>query len=284
MTMAEGVVAVSGAASGIGRSIALGLARVGWRVMAADRSEEGLVDLEGAAREERLRLSAAAVDVRSWEDVKGFFAGISDDELVGVVHCAGVTARGPILGMERATYDWLVETDLGGSFVWLTEGARVLVRRGAGGSVVAITSINGLRPLHDQALYSALKGAVNLLVSSLAVEVGPSGVRVNAIAPGAILTPMNPGIAENPSVAETVPLRRIGLPEDLVGPVKFLLSDESAYVTGSVMVVDGGLVHVRGLERFSKASRDAGHDVAGQGGGESVLSASSRPRTMGGAT
>ncbi len=122
-----------------------------------------------------------------------------------------------------------------------------LRRQGTPGSVVVVSSINGLIGLPSQAVYSAAKAAVNSLVTAGAVEGGPYGIRVNAIAPGSTRTAgMNPNAGDDPAENLGIPMRRVGQPEDMVGPVRFLLSDESAYVTGCVLTVDGALMHVRG--------------------------------------
>jgi NAD(P)-dependent dehydrogenase (short-subunit alcohol dehydrogenase family) len=137
-------------------------------------------------------------------------------------------------------------------------GMRQMREQRRHGSIVVITSINAAIGLADQAVYSAAKAGVTSLVGAAAIEGGPNGIRVNAVAPGSIRTRgMNPDAGNDPSSSAMIPLRRVGQPFDLVGPTRFLLSDESQYVTGCVLTVDGGLMHVRGSHslRLSTAGR-----------------------------
>ena len=152
-----------------------------------------------------------------------------------------------MLDMPLSDYERIVSTNLTGSFVCLTAIARHMVEQGLGGSIVAITSVNVFRPLVGQAVYSATKAAVDLLVRTLAVEVGSAGVRVNAIAAGGVDTPMNPPAGRNDRDAfvKRLPLGRIGQADDIANAVRFLVSDNASYITGASLLVDGGLAQMR---------------------------------------
>jgi L-rhamnose 1-dehydrogenase len=143
-------------------------------------------------------------------------------------------------------FDFLIGANLKSNFLVMRAALLALRRQGGGGSVVVVSSINATIGLPDQAVYTAAKAAVNSLVTAAAVEGGPYGTRVNAIAPGLTRTRgMSPRAGDDPAENRAIPLGRVGQPIDMVGPVRFLLSDESAYVTGSVLSVDGGLMHLR---------------------------------------
>jgi NAD(P)-dependent dehydrogenase (short-subunit alcohol dehydrogenase family) len=244
--MTEHVTVVTGAASGIGLAIARALSTQGHSVFATDIDETGLMRLQAEAEKRKLPLATRVVDVTRPEMVAECFAELAKEvQLDALVHCAGVTARTTLLDMDINAYQRVVSTNLTGSFLAMTEAARLLVTQGSGGSIVAVTSINARRPLVSQAVYSAAKAAVEVLVRALSLELGPHGIRVNAVAPGAIDTPMNPADRIGPALREQVPLGRIGCPEDIAAAVLFLLSDQASYVTGATIVVDGGLVNVR---------------------------------------
>jgi NAD(P)-dependent dehydrogenase (short-subunit alcohol dehydrogenase family) len=151
-----------------------------------------------------------------------------------------------MLDMPLSDYEKIVSTNLTGSFICLTEAARSMVEQGHGGSIVAITSVNAFRPLVSQAVYSATKAALEVLVRTLAVEVGVAGVRVNAVAAGGIDTPMNPGNGKE-EAGKRLPLGRIGQAQDIADAVRFLVSDAASYVTGASLTVDGGLAQVRAV-------------------------------------
>jgi NAD(P)-dependent dehydrogenase (short-subunit alcohol dehydrogenase family) len=246
-TVTGGSVLVTGAASGIGRGIARAAAAAGRRVVATDIDEPGLEDLALEGRRRGWSLVTTPLDVAEPKAIEAALAWATADgePLGGLVHCAGITFRGPLLDMAVRDYHRVVETNLTGSFLCMTSAARAMVAQGAGGSIVVITSINAQRPLLSQAVYSACKAAVEVLVSTLALEVAWAGVRVNAVAPGAVDTAMNPKANSDPAGIARIPLGRLGTPEDIAGPVLFLLSDEARYITATSLAVDGGVVHLR---------------------------------------
>ncbi len=240
---------VTGAASGIGRAVACSLAADGLAVWATDINHTGLESLAAESRSNGWDLIPRTMDVRDPEALREVLAALAarDDQLGVFVHCAGITWRGSMLEMPLADYERIVSTNLTGSFVCLTATARHMVEQGLGGSIVAITSVNVLRPLVGQAVYSATKAAVDLLVRTLAVEVGGAGVRVNAIAAGGVDTPMNPPTDRNDRDAfmKLLPLGRIGEADDIAKAVRFLVSDNASYITGASLLVDGGLAQMR---------------------------------------
>jgi NAD(P)-dependent dehydrogenase (short-subunit alcohol dehydrogenase family) len=235
---------VTGAASGIGAQLTLALARQ-WTVVACDLPER-LPEIEVLAGEHGT--VAVGADVSKPDDVDNLFAvARRSGPLRGAVSCAGVMAKAYLSETTPEVFDHLVDVNLKGNFLVMRAAHRALHGQGTPGSVVVVSSINALTGLPSQAVYSAAKAAVNSLVAAAAVEGGPFGIRVNAIAPGSIRTAgINPHAGDDPAENLGVPMRRVGQPGDMAGPVRFLLSDESAYVTGCVLTVDGGLMHMRG--------------------------------------
>lgn len=243
------VAIVTGAASGIGRAVARSLASDHYAVLAVDIDAVGLGLLEGDAQAQGWALATTLTDVRDRDAVARVCeqAYASGRHLAAFVHCAGITWRGNMLEMPDLDYRRIVDVNLHGSYVCLTSAARAMADQGLGGSIVAVTSVNAYRPLVTQGVYSAAKAAVEVLVQVLALEVGQRGVRVNAVAPGAVDTPMNAGIAARPELYARLPVPRVGTPADVVAAVRFLLSEDAGYITGSSLVVDGGLMRTRAL-------------------------------------
>jgi NAD(P)-dependent dehydrogenase (short-subunit alcohol dehydrogenase family) len=237
---------VTGAASGIGRAVACSLAEDGLPVWATDINGAELQALAAEGSTKGWALSPRTVDVSDPLAVTQVLAELdaNGNQLGAFVHCAGITWRGSMLDMPLSDYERIVSTNLTGSFICLTAAARIMVRQGTGGSIVAITSVNVLRPLVGQAVYSATKAALDVLVRTLAVEVGSAGVRVNAVAAGGVDTPMNPRDARD-DFAKRLPLGRIGQAQDIADAVRFLVSENASYITGASLLVDGGLAQMR---------------------------------------
>lgn len=234
MSEHPGSVIVTGAAGGIGATLSEALAAQSWPVIAVDAVplDEWAVDSSVFSRQ---------VDVADESQVAALFdEARAAGPIWGLVHCAGVTQRVRLADTTIATFDHLVAVNLRGTFLCLRGIAQVLTEQGSGGSIVVIGSINDKLPLPSQAVYSATKAAMASLVDSLAVDLGPQGVRVNTVAPGAVRTPLNPPGSEDEPYRRSVPLRRIGRTSDLIGVTGFLLGEDSAYITGTSVVVDGG--------------------------------------------
>jgi glucose 1-dehydrogenase len=227
---------VTGACSGIGRTLALGLAAAGALVHANDVVDPSTVLAELSEDRRGLALRADVGDVAA---VRAMLARL--DTLDVLVNCAGVTHFASPFDVDEPDWDRVIDTNLKGAFFCSVEAAR-LMRATGGGSIVNVSSVVGSRGLRNLAGYGASKGGINALTVQLAIEFAPFGVRVNAFAPGATNVARN--LADDPRYAERwaplVPLGRIAEPEDMVGPAVFLASDQSAYVTGQHFHVDGG--------------------------------------------
>lgn len=246
-SLAGKVALVSGASRGLGRAIALGFAEAGADVAVAARSAAGVEEVKRDIRargREGLALTADVTDpasVRAMVDRTVARFGRIDVLLNNV----GMNISG--LAAERVTaeqFDAIVGTNLRSLFLVGTTVARVMIGQGKGGAIVNMSSVLGQVTMPRTSIYSATKGAINQITRAWALEWAPHGIRVNALAPSYIVTALNAHLFEDPAyrkdVESRVPLGRVGQEEDTVGPAVFLASDAAAYVTGHVLVVDGG--------------------------------------------
>ncbi len=236
---------VVGGAKGIGRAITRALAERGDETIVADLDLAAADATVEELRAEGLVARALALDVTDVAAVREVVASVDAETPLGtVVANAGVAFRRPLTEVEPEEYDRLMAVNVRGVFFVVQAAVRALVPRGRG-SVVTVCSTSGFTastgPL---AAYDASKGAVRLLTQAAAKEVAPSGVRVNAVAPGTVETELTLGLASGEELQtlgrERVPLGRLGRPEEIAAAVAFLSSDAASYVTGHILVVDGG--------------------------------------------
>ncbi len=246
---------VTGGAKGIGQAISLRLADAGCSVV--------VVDSDAAAT-----TATVALIERSGHRAKGLVADVSRPESAreaveacvesfgGVdvlVNNAGIFPSGPVLEVGEATWDQVLDVNLKGAFFFSQAAARRMIESGRGGSIVQIASIDGLHPTGNLSAYDASKGGLVMLTKSLAKDLGPRGVRVNAVCPGGVNTP---GVASSigamakglnltaeqllAGFGSKIPLGRMGEPDDIARATLFFASRMSSWVTGAVLVVDGG--------------------------------------------
>ena len=235
---------VTGASRGIGRSIALGLAQAGADVALASRTAADLESVAGEVRALGRRALVLPLDVTSLDKIRRMVDS-TVSSLGGIdvlVNAAGVPGRKPTVELTEDDFDRLYDVNIRAvTFCCVAAGPHLLARRG---SVINICSLTTTIGLPGRALYGPSKGAVGQLTKALAVEWGPSGVRVNAIAPGWIETDLSRPALRDPEFAERIldrtPLRRIGQPEDIAGAAVFLASNAAAFVSGHILTVDGG--------------------------------------------
>ena len=242
------VAVVIGAGSGIGQSAARGLAAHGAFVVCADVQQEAA---EKTARDIAGSATAVFVDITQTESVVEVFREVIEkhQRLDIVVTTPGANVRKPIADYQDAEFDRVVELNLKGTFRVLREAGRIMSQRGAG-SIIAFSSIRSQVVEPGQGVYAATKAGIVQMVRALAAELGPSGVRVNAIAPGVVETPLTRPIKDQPEwyaayAAKSV-FGRWASADEMAGPVIYLASDASSYVTGSVLFVDGGWTAVDG--------------------------------------
>lgn len=236
------VAVVIGGGSGIGQSAAKGLATHGAFVICADSQLEAASD---TVRQIGDRAKAVTVDIRQSDSVAQLFGSIVAEHqwLDVVVTTPGANVRKPISNYEDSEFDRVVELNLKGTFRVLREAGRIMSGQGYG-SIIAFSSIRSLVVEPGQGVYAATKAGIVQIVRALSAELGSKGVRVNAIAPGVVETPLTKPIKDHPQwyaayEAKSV-LGRWASADEMIGPVVFLASDASSYVTGSVVFVDGG--------------------------------------------
>jgi NAD(P)-dependent dehydrogenase (short-subunit alcohol dehydrogenase family) len=240
------VVAVIGAGSGIGEAVALGASALGARVICLDVNRELVEKTAEAIRVAGGEAFAEVLDIRRSTDVEASFAGILRDRgrLDAVVCTPGINVRKPIVRYTDEELERVLAVNIKGSFHVLRAAGRVMSGAGAGGSIVLFSSIRAKVVEPGQAVYAGTKAAIVQMVRGAAAELGPSGIRVNAIAPGVVETPLTAPIKANTAwynaYAAKPILKRWASADEIVGPTLFLLSDAASYVTGSVLMADGG--------------------------------------------
>jgi len=231
---------VTGGAHGIGRVIVNQLASEGWQVGIFD------LDIADVERDEKLPKNCVAVsadvsDVNSVEKaIKQF--GLTPDLLV---NNAGIVRFGPLLTLGQAEFEAVVRVNLIGTFTVSRQVAALMIADHKTGNIVNITSMNGVVPGPNSGAYTSTKAGIALLTKQMALEWGPHGIRVNSIAPGLIDAGMSNAVHADPEIRKErekrIPLRRLGTAQDIANLVSFLASEQSSYITGENILVDGGV-------------------------------------------
>jgi len=247
MGRVEGKVAlVAGAGGGIGGAGAIGLAREGAVVVCADIDGAAAEATAAQIRTARGRSAALSLDVRDRAAVGSAVATAVREfgRLDALLDCVGVSQTAAFLDLDAGEWERIIAVNLTGMFHLGQAAARQMVRQGGGGSIINVTSQLAEVARPERAAYVASKGGGRSLTHAMALELAPHGVRVNAIAPGPTLTGLTRASYADPerrrATIAQIPLGRLGEPEDIVGAILFLASDESRWVTGSTVTVDGG--------------------------------------------
>ncbi|TAK26002.1 MAG: SDR family oxidoreductase [Chloroflexota bacterium] len=245
--MHDRVVIVTGSSSGIGQGIAARFAREGARVVLAARSADKLERNAQAARDAGGTALAVPADVSQRVDVERLFERTLSaygrvDAIIN--NAAWASPRAHILEMDEAHWDTVIATNLKSVYLCCHRAANVMVDAGIKGSIVNISSFAAARAHRAMAAYDATKAGLEGMSRTMAIDLGPFGIRVNVVGPGAIHTQEYDPLGEEArrNRGKTVPLGRVGYPEDIAGAVLFLCSDDASYVTGQIIYVDGGML------------------------------------------
>jgi 3-oxoacyl-[acyl-carrier protein] reductase len=236
-------VIVTGASRGIGEAIAHALAEADYALALVARDAEKLAAVRSSLPGEHHR--AYAVDIADGEQVAATVRRIEEDfgGIYGLVNNAGVTRDALLMRMKPEDWQEVLNTNLNGTFYFTRAVAPLMMRRREG-RIVSISSVIGLSGNAGQANYAASKAGIVALMRSVAKELGGRGVTANAVAPGFIATDMTASLPDKirEDMLRSIPLKRFGEGRDVAGPVRFLLSPDAAYITGQVLVVDGGMM------------------------------------------
>ncbi|MFK0020974.1 SDR family oxidoreductase [Streptomyces sp. NPDC090798] len=246
---------VTGANSGIGKATAIGLGRVGADVVVnyvsgRDAAEEVVREIEGFG----VRAYAHEADVSQEDQVVDMVSRMVEEfgTIDVMVANAGLQRDAPVTEMTMAQWQKVLDVNLTGQFLCAREATKEFLRRGvvpevsrSAGKIICMSSVHQIIPWAGHVNYAASKGGVQMLMATLAQELAPRGIRVNAVAPGAIRTPINRDAWDTPEaeadLLRLIPYRRVGDPEDIANAVAALASDLFDYVVGTTIYVDGGM-------------------------------------------
>ena len=251
MLLEDRIAIVTGAAQGIGRACAVRLAEEGAKVIVADVNDEGGTATAAAIRKGGGAAQFVDCDISEKLDVHNLVAKTLEvhGRIDVLVNNAGVVDDVPFLDLSEDEYDRILRINLKGAFLAGQAAARQMVKQGAregggAGAIVNMSSINAVFALPDHVAYSISKGGLAQLTKAMAIALAPHGIRVNAVGPGTIETPLLAGVVKDAAFRKKVlsrtPLGRIGRPDEVAAIVAWLASDQASYVTGTTVYADGG--------------------------------------------
>jgi glucose 1-dehydrogenase len=239
---------VTGSSKGIGRAIAIRFGREGANVVVNYNSDpKGADEAVEEIRSLGVKATAVKADLGNVASVQALLAASIEalGSLDVLVNNAGIESHAPFWDVTEADYDRVLSVNLKGVFFATQAMVNHLRATSRTGRIINISSVHEEIPFPNFAAYCASKGGLKMLTRDLAVELGPLGITINSIAPGAIETPINTKLLNDPtklrSLLAQIPLERLGKPEDVAGLAAFLASDDAAYATGATYFVDGGL-------------------------------------------
>ena len=246
--LAGKVACVTGAGTGIGVGIAIALAEAGADVCvgyfgSAEGARETAVKIEALGRRALLQQADVADSAQARGLVDATVERLGRIDVM--VNNSGVTWPKPFLELDDETWDRTFGINLRGMFLCSQQAARHMVRQGAGGRIINLSSVHGFSATTRHVHYEATKGGINMFTKALAIELAPHQITVNAIAPGAIEVERYYKTMPNydrEAMGQRIPAGRVGFPEDVAPLAVFLASDDASYITGETILVDGGLI------------------------------------------
>jgi glucose 1-dehydrogenase len=252
MRLENRVAIITGAATGIGRAIAIRMASEGAAVAIDYVGNAPFQDAISQVERAGGKAIAVQADISQPDQVQSLV-----DQTVArfgkldiFVNNAGIEYKHPIIEFPFDQWNKVIAVDLTGPFLCIQAAARQMIKQGQGGRIINISSIHEDLPMPTNAPYCAAKGGLRMLMRTVAVELAPQKITVNNIGPGAIFTPIDKDIEENPELESQlmaeIPVGRWGKPEEVAGLAVYLASDEAAYCTGSTFFVDGGMLRQAG--------------------------------------
>ena len=245
-SLKDKVVIITGSSRGIGKATAIQMAEAGAKVVISSRKKEECDKVAKNINSNGFVASSIPCHVGKKDNIKNLVQEtIKRYDKIDVLVCNAATnpAFGPIANLDDNAFDKIIQVNLKSS-IWLVNEASHYMKKNKGCSVIIMSSISAITGTNDIGAYGISKAAEVALVRNLAVELGPKGIRVNAIAPGLIKTDFSRALWENKENLkkhkEKTPLKRIGQPEDISGVAHFLASDASSFITGQLIIADGG--------------------------------------------
>jgi glucose 1-dehydrogenase len=250
MTLNGKVAIVTGGNSGIGKAVVLALAEAGANIVidyvANEQATEDLEKQVAALGDKAIGVEA---DVSKVEDLERLIAAAVDafGRVDIMVNNAGVETRSSVLETTEAQYDKVMAINLKSAFFGTQLAAKQMIAQGGGGRIINITSVHEDWPMPGNTPYCLSKGGMRMLTRTAGVELGPSGVTVVGVGPGAVATPINVSTMENPEKMKTldaaIPMGRMAEPEEIGSVVAFLAGDGASYLTATTIFADGGIMH-----------------------------------------
>lgn len=241
------VVLVSGGSRGIGRSLAEGFVERGARVVIASRDAATLEQTAREISKGAHPVTPVVCDVAQPDQISKMVDTVAEKlgRIDVLLNVAGINVRKRVEEYTVEEFDKILDINLKGAFLVAQQVGRKMIAQGQGGSLINIDSLNSFRPLKGVQPYAMSKAAVSAMTRGMAMEWGEHGIRVNAIAPGFILTDLTKKLWSDPTMQAwndaNCPMKRLGQPEDLIGTAVFLSSDAAKFLTGQVIYVDGGI-------------------------------------------
>lgn len=245
MRLKDKVVIVTGASRGIGKATAIKFAQEGAKVAICNRNLDASVEVQEELKAMNTEVLAYAVNVTNREDIQAMVEDIVAKwgRIDVLVNNAGITADNQLVKMPEEDFDKVIDINLKGVYNFTQIVAKVMIEQGSG-VILNASSVVGIYGNFGQTNYAATKWGIIGMTKTWAKELGRKGIRVNAVAPGFILTPMTEKMPEKilNAMKDKSPIKSLGMPEDIANAYAFLASDEAKFITGTVLSVDGGVV------------------------------------------